>query len=186
MNLKSYLFFFILFQKILNIDYNDYTCSASNVKSEHGCLPYDSNSSEESETEKNKYQNHLPLFTGRCCNKGNGCYYESNMNPDYWKKNNISCYTKIEECNEKSVKNKNYSECTSFPVEPPYLCCYIGSKKYHECKALPMNDKKIFKQTKYWIRNKNKDYDGDYEIICKQFYLKIKIIFLLLSLIIIY
>ena len=47
MNLKSYLFFFILFQKILNIDYNDYTCSASNVKSEHGCLPYDSNSSEE-------------------------------------------------------------------------------------------------------------------------------------------
>ena len=183
MNLICYLFFFILFQIILNFDY--YTCSS--VNTDHDCLPYDSSNSEDFETKKNEYQNHLPLFTGRCCsNNGNGCYYESNMNPDYWKSQNISCYTKIEKCNEKSVKNKDYSECTSFPVEPPYLCCYIGSKKYHECKALPMNDKKIFKQTKYWIRNKNKDYDGDYEIICNQMYLKIKIIFLLLSLIIIY
>ena len=180
MNLICYLFFSILFHKILNF----YDCSEGNSSNNCFLKGTDKNLTEKL---KKEYQNHLPLFTGRCCsNNGNGCYYESNMNPDYWKSKNISCYTKIEKCNEKSVKNKDYSECTSFPVEPPYLCCYIGSKKYHECKALPMNDKKIFKQTKYWIRNKNKDYDGDYEIICNQMYLKIKIIFLLLSLIIIY
>ena len=178
MNLKSYLFFFILFQIILNLD--DYSCNE--VSPQTDCLP-----SNFSNKDKSDYKNHLPLFTGRCCNNSNNnCYYETNMNPDYWQSKKITCFTEIENCDKKIVKNKNYSECTSFPVEPPYLCCYIGSKKYHECKALPMNDKKIFKQTKYWIRNKNKDYDGDYEIICNQMYLKIKIIFLLLSLIIIY
>ena len=48
MNLICYLFFFILFQIILNFDY--YTCSS--VKTDHDCLPYDSSNLEDFETKK--------------------------------------------------------------------------------------------------------------------------------------
>jgi hypothetical protein len=175
MNLICYLFFSILFHKILN-----YNCSLANP--DNNCFLDGT-----SDDDKNNYYHKLPLFAGRCCknNTYNECYYinEEHMNPDYWKENEIKCFTNIEICNDKTVKNKNYTECTNFPVEPPYLCCYIGSKKYHECKAIPVNDKKIYKQTESWARNKYKDYDGDFEIICNQFYLKIQKIFLLLFLI---
>lgn len=177
MNFICYLFFSILFHKILNF----YDCSEGN--SSNNCFK---KGTDEKLTEelKEKYQNH-PLFAGRCCKKNDECKYykEEYMNPDYWKENGIECFTNIEICNDKTVKNKNYTECTNFPVEPPYLCCYIGSKKYHECKAIPVNDKKIYKQTESWARNKYKDYDGDFEIICNQLYLKIQKIFLLLFLI---
>ena len=170
MNLICYLFFSILFHKILN----DY---CSEAKLENNCIL---------DGDKNKYHNH-PLFAGRCCFDNNEeiCKYinEEDMNPDIWKEKNLNCFTKIEECNSKIVTNKNYTDCTNLAVEPPYLCCYIGSKKYHECKAIPVNDKKIYKQTESWARNKYKDYDGDFEIICNQFYLKIQKIFLLLFLI---
>ena len=172
MNLICYLFFSILFHKILNAD-DYYDCSSGNI--------YDNCS-----LGLRDYHNH-PLFAGRCCldniNKKCKYYNDEYMNPDYWKENEISCFTKIEDCNSKIVTNKNYKDCTNLAVEPPYLCCYIGSKKYHECKAIPVNDKKIYKQTEFWARNKYKDYDGDFEVICNQIYLKIQKIILLLFLI---
>ena len=168
MNFICYLFFSILFHKILND-----ICSEANPNK--NCSLGDIN-----------YHNH-PLFAGRCCKNitYNKCDYinEEDMNPDIWKEKNLNCFTNIEECNSKTVTNKNYEECTNLAVEPPYLCCYIGSKKYHECKAIPVNDKKIYKQTEFWARNKYKDYDGDFEVICNQIYLKIQKIFLLLFLI---
>ena len=166
-----YLFFILFFKKTLFQEEQEEYCSK--FKEENKCL----------NDIQNDYSNH-PIFTGRCCYDQNEkkCVYKDKINPYYWKKNNLNCFTKIEECNKINVTNKNYEKCTMFSVEPPFQCCYVGSEKYHECKALSMASKRIYKSTKFWMRNKNKDFDGNYEIICNENYLKIKFLFLFLFL----
>lgn len=111
------------------------------------------------------------VIGGLCCWKQEDglCEYISEERAIPFKLANqgYKCGIMAEDCDgQTDVGTEEYDKCINLFTQAPYQCCYVGDGRHNRCLLLNTRDKKIYRETQFYLRTEFADYDGDFKVVC--------------------